>query len=1117
MTKPLNATIALPHNYSVKKSREFIQKIDNSPKNSLCKKDWQKYSKEAYRAYMYYYKNKDKSMNLSLSDYFYFKALRLPHDHPFEKDRAFIKKIEGSQREDLVDKDWLEYSKKAYEIGLFFYKNKYINLALAEEYFIKALRPALSKPSMSKIVFNKEDTQDLEYILLDSMYHLGEIYLRNGTFNNYAKAAAIFQYCSKFKKKYAVNFSKRYILSKAYKVEKEFLVSLGIKPNNIKLEESTHNIKLYKNLLKDFRTDIEKELKDTIKLIEDIGKRASKVEAIYKKSSNFFVHEDGKRGLIQKLLADCYQQLGDPPNKCKYSILALGSLAGGKMTPYSDLEFAILIEDINHETNKENKEYFRNLTKLLNIKVVNFGETPLVMLGIEAFNNFKTAEDKDNWLWDDVLQSGFSFDGNVWHACKLPLGRQGLYKANIIEKDENGVEHTIKITKLDYELILTPVEMLEFQTKPSWYESDKFLVQGLRSISLIDGSQDLLNDYRDGLKALDKNITQKRCLEILSSDIDKFQLKLGDEEEGKLFNVKKSIYRISDMVIDALADYYDIYPENGEIGLTVWQKIEKMHKNGYINQKGEKHLKEAISIATELRLSTYLHNKGQFETLSTYEPAKGHLSDEERERLIIRTFYTKNTDNLRHFYHIMIRVQQRAKDLCNKERQNLAKSQFTKDNLIDETDYTKGMVHARFLEYNSAFVAFEIAYKEKKNKKDLEFISHYFFLCRKIDNRAIPIELLKNIVKNQEDIEDIEDIYNSQENQINLAMWHNNLGGTLVSNDEYDQALIQFKISLKRREKIYPKNHIEIVDSYTNISHTYHLKGDYKKAFFGYDKASMILKNIFGKKANIHLANLYSHVAMNHTANADYDKAIDLNHKSLIIKESVYKDNPNHFHISNNYTSLASAYASKGKYEKNISYFEKAIEYYEQALDIDIHVYKNVLKHSSIAVDYNNLSVAHLDKIKCENKLNQKIIPKLYKKIKTYLNHAMDILKYVYSENLNNLKIAAIHNTFGMLYSSNHDFVEAISSYEETLKIYEVNSINNFNISFVYQNLGNAHNSRHDYIKGLFYLKESLRIIKGIYPNHPIVTMMNNNLKTAERQSKSLLNKRDYNMFEDYN
>ena len=61
----------------------------------------------------------------------------------------------------------------------------------------------------------------------------------------------------------------------------------------------------------------------------------------------------GVREFLARLYQESEQELGPAP--CKYTVMGLGSMALEQMTPYSDLEFAILMEEAQDEATA--KEY----------------------------------------------------------------------------------------------------------------------------------------------------------------------------------------------------------------------------------------------------------------------------------------------------------------------------------------------------------------------------------------------------------------------------------------------------------------------------------------------------------------------------------------------------------------------------------------------------------------------------------------------------------------------------------------------------------------------------------------------------------------------------------------
>lgn len=65
----------------------------------------------------------------------------------------------------------------------------------------------------------------------------------------------------------------------------------------------------------------------------------------------------------------------------------MGSFALG------NLEFAILVRAPDY------KEYFRDFSSLLQIKIINLGESILPIVGVEALNNVRTGNEEDEWFW----------------------------------------------------------------------------------------------------------------------------------------------------------------------------------------------------------------------------------------------------------------------------------------------------------------------------------------------------------------------------------------------------------------------------------------------------------------------------------------------------------------------------------------------------------------------------------------------------------------------------------------------------------------------------------------------------------------------------------------------
>ena len=241
------------------------------------------------------------------------------------------------------------------------------------------------------------------------------------------------------------------MLARAKGVAPRATTSESVKALRARIEED-------KRSLEATRTKARKEVEDLVKYRDKQGseREVQDAEAIFIKDSIELFETIAEAS--KDLLANFYQggeeelKAAGIERPCTYAIMGLGSVALQQTTPYSDLEFAILMEDAQDEAAA--RTYLRNLTHLVHFRVINLGETVL------PFSEYKIS-------LDHLGRKGLNFD----LGGKTPLGR----------KDK------------DYELIQPVTKMAEYMQneRGKMEQMDKLLPYILESTCYIYGDGSL--------------------------------------------------------------------------------------------------------------------------------------------------------------------------------------------------------------------------------------------------------------------------------------------------------------------------------------------------------------------------------------------------------------------------------------------------------------------------------------------------------------------------------------------------------------------------------------------------------------------------------------------------
>ncbi|XP_035673150.1 uncharacterized protein LOC118413728 [Branchiostoma floridae] len=885
---------------------------------------------------------------------------QVSRDFPITSPNTDVRDVKGQSRS---YKEYLTTGDRALTDG---------KLDLAEQNFASALREIHnpSKPDRGKEA--------------ECLSRLGDVYVQRGKTTKegrkFTQAAALYNAAMARKAE-----DKHSVTKRLQEIEQLFLDCTA----NVESKHVPPDLAIgHKKRLEEMRTRAKSQLEaidqqhnpyqydeDDPVMITVEAERAEAVKALFKNIAK------DRQSFIQELVDECIATLGPPP--CKYAFMGLGSQATELVTPYSDLEFAILIEE--GKDNDDTRRYYLNLTHYLHLKVINLRETILPAMAIPSLNDFLSEDPEKDWFFDSVTPRGFSFDGFMPWASKTPFGRNQTKK------------------KPPVSLIQTPAEMAKFQLLHVSVAEGYHLSDILRRVVFLTGEEALVTTY---VRKINEIVTDDLLSQLLPR-LSAIQLLWENREQlssheptGQLLNVKKDIYRFPGIAIEVLALCCQITLASA------WKIIDKLKETERIEEENATHLTVLTSISAELRLRTYLNNGGQQDNMSPLAQMKYHSKLQEVSGNTLRSvFHIPDVQVLFRYYCRAIPLKK-----CIPRSLQVQPKCVLKTTIFDSSHECRGRISKELYLYDRAKHYLEAALKNACSDK----IKRAKIL-QELGN-VLPFygDITEGIRLNEEALRLRRKIYGTVHANIARSLY--NLGVSWSNYGDHKQAISYFEESLTMSKTVHGENtaHPDIAGTLNILGLSWSRLCDHKKAIHYCELSLSVMKTIFGENMpHPDIAASLNNLGLSWMNLGHHKKALHYYEQSLSIRKTIYGDNTAHPGIALSLNNLGSSWTHLGDHKK-------AVRYYEQSLLIRKIIYGENTPHPYIAASLNNLGMSWKN-------LGD------HKKAIRYHEQSLSMTKAIYGEATTHPDIAQSLDNLGWCWSDLGDHKKAISYFEQSL------------------------------------------------------------------------------------
>ncbi|KAI8514876.1 hypothetical protein Bbelb_074670 [Branchiostoma belcheri] len=813
----------------------------------------------------------------------------------------------------------------------------------------------------------------------------------------------------------------------------------------------TDDVEKHKSVLTEYRCYVEKEIKRIEQQIDpySLDDNDPEIMEVEKKrveanKALFDTVAHQRRTLISGLVDESIEVMGPPP--CKYAMIGLGSQATGLVTPYSDLEFAILIE----KETENSLEYFQNLTHYLHLKVINLGETILPAMAIKSLNDFESKDKLDSWFYDSPT--------TIWETI------QAMYKKGAIS-DENA-HHLMVLVSISAELRLRT------------YMNNGGQVENMSVLS----SMSVNDDIEEKAKRIFhfSNVKQLMRYYYTATPLKYFvpQLSNGQpvEEPSILF----------DNSLMLQADVYESVCDYNQSKICLEQALQTAELSTHGTDAIHPDIAELL-----YKLGNAWDNLGDHRKAVTY-----HQQSLQMKRSIYGEGKAHHNiaSSLNDLGAAWSRLGDHRKAVSYYEQAlEMMRSIYGEGNAhpdIASTFNNLGAAWSRLGDYRKAASYYEQALEMKQSIYG-EGNAHPD-IASSLNNLGVAWSDLgdyrKAVSYYEQALEMEQSIYGEGNAHPDIASTFYNLGVAWSRLGDYRKAVSYYEQALEMEQSIYGEGnaHPDIASTFYNLGVAWSRLGDYRKAVSYYEQALEMEQSIYGEgNAHPDIAKSLNNLGNTWSNLGDHRKAVSYHEQALEMMRSIYGEGNAHPDIASSLNNLGNTWSNLGDHRK-------AVSYHEQALEMMRSIYGEGNAHPDIASSLNNLGNTW-------SNLGD------HRKAVSYHEQALEMMRSIYGEGNAHPDIASSLNNLGNAWSDLGDYRKTVSYHEQALEmrrsIYGEGNAHP-DIASSLNNLGAAWSDLGDYRKTVSYHEQALEMMRSIYGEgnaHPDIASSLNNLSNAWR------------------